>query len=868
MVTSRELRRSFLEYFRGEGHVILPSSSLVPDDPTLLFTGAGMVQFKDIFWGKVRPRFPRVATCQKCFRTTDIERVGKTPYHHTFFEMLGNFSFGDYFKEGAIELAWRFLIKELSLPPERLWVSVYEEDDEAYAIWRDLIGVPEEKIVRLQKEQNWWGPVGDSGPCGPDSEIYWDYGTPPCGPGCRPGCDCGRFSEIWNLVFTEYDAQPDGTLHELSQKNIDTGMGLERTAAVLQGVMSDFDTDLFRPIVEEIEALSPFPITDHGSRNLIADHIRGLVFLIAEGVLPGNEAQGYVLRRILRRAVRAADRIELPPGILERLLEPVVATLGQVYPEIVERRALVGRVLNREEETFRRTLRVGEERLRGVLQGLRPGEVLSGAMAFELYDTYGFPPELTEEIAGELGVAIDRAGFDRALEEQRARSRKLTAYDVGTAEEKAVVFRKTDFVGYDKLEEEDHLALILGESAEPRDRATQGEWRFVFSARTPFYAEAGGQVSDTGWIGNLSRPGRAEVVEVQKSPQGTLHFVRVLEGEFRPGDKCRLMVDEARRRATERAHTATHLLHAALRQVLGEHAIQAGSWVGSEELRFDFTHFSPLSPSELARVEELAFAPVLQDLPVRVEELPLREAKARGAIAHFEEEYRGKEVVRVVEVPGVSMELCGGTHVRRTGEIGSLVILSEEGVAAGTRRIRALVGERARQYVASLRQERRRLVELLGGVPEGGLEEGLGRALGELGESRRRLASLAGELAALRAGALIPQAEEVDGVRILGAVVEGGPEEIKRLVDLLAERLGRCVVILGSRSAHGAVMVAKVVDEPRLSAGELVSVAAEAVGGKGGGRPTFAQGGGPNAHALPQAIERALAQARQRIKRA
>jgi alanyl-tRNA synthetase len=873
MVTSQELRRSFLEYFRGEGHVILPSSSLVPDDPTLLFTSAGMVQFKDIFWGKVPPRFPRVATCQKCFRTTDIERVGKTPHHHTFFEMLGNFSFGDYFKEGAIQLAWRFLTEELSLPPERLWISVYLEDDEAYAIWRDLIGIPEEKIVRLGKEQNWWGPVGDRGPCGPDSEIYWDLGTPPCGPECRPGCDCGRFSEIWNLVFTEYDAQPDGTLHELSQKNIDTGMGLERTTAVLEGVKSDFDTDLFRPIVEEIEALSPFPITDQGSRNLIADHIRGLVFLIADGVLPGNEAQGYVLRRILRRAVRAADRIELPTGILERLLSPVVATLGEIYPEIVECRALVARVLNREEETFRRTLRVGEERLRGVLQGLRPGEALSGAVAFELYDTYGFPPELTEEIAKERGVAIDRAGFDQALREQRARSRKVTAYDAGTAPEEAPL-RKTDFVGYEVLEEEDHLALILGESAvgqatclsaEPRDKATQGEWKFIFSERTPFYAEAGGQVSDIGWIENLSRPGRAEVVEVQKSPWGTLHSVRVGEGEFRPGDRCQLKVDAGRRRAIERAHTATHLLHAALRQVLGEHAIQAGSWVGPEELRFDFTHFSPPSPSELARVEELAFASVLRDLPVRVEELPLWEAKARGAIAHFEEEYRGKEVVRVVEVPGVSMELCGGTHVRRTGEIGSLAITSEEGVAAGTRRIRALVGERARQYVASLRQERRRLAELLE-VPEGELEEGLGRALGELRGSRRRLASLAGELATLRAGALLPQAEEVDGVRILGAVVEGGPEEIKRLADLLAERLGRCAVILGSRSAHGAVVVAKVVDEPRLSAGELVRIAAEAMGGKGGGRPTFAQGGGPNAKTLPQAIERALAQARQRIR--
>ncbi len=865
-MNSRELREIYLSYFERHGHRRLPSASLIPDDPTLLFTSAGMVQFKDIFWGKAEPRWRRVTTCQKCFRTTDIERVGTTAYHHTFFEMLGNFSFGDYFKEGAIKLAWRFLTQELSLPKERLWVSVYEEDEEAYAIWRDVIGIPEERIVRLGKEHNWWGPVGGQGPCGPDTEIFWDWGEEhACGPDCKGlACDCDRFSEIWNLVFMQYDAGGDGTLRELSRKNIDTGMGLERTTAVLEGVMSDFDTDLFRPICEEIEALTPSRITDHGSRNLIADHVRALVFLIADGVLPGNEKQGYVLRRVLRRAVRAADRLELPPGILTRLVDPVVVTLGDIYPEIVERRKLVEQVLTQEERAFRRTLKAGERRLLELLSGLSPGEVLPGEAAFELYDTYGFPLELTQEIAGEQGIHVDREGFEQAMARQRARSRKVTTYEGGATSEEAVAAQATTFLGYETLEAESELLAILNEEGGELAAAGPGEARFVFSV-TPFYAEAGGQIADTGRIENLSRSGWAEVTDVQKSPQGTLHFVRVIEGEFRPGDRCRLRVDEERRRAIERAHTATHLLHAALRKTLGEHVIQAGSWVGPEELRFDFTHFSALSEEELTEVEQEAFSPVLADIPLVIREMPLEEAKAYGAIAHFEEEYRGKEKVRVVEVPGVSKELCGGTHVRRTGEIGPIVILSEEAVAAGTRRIRALVGGKARGYLASLRDERKALARLLK-VPEEEVSQGVARLLAEVAELRKRLEAMEERLAGLQAQELAAGAEEVGGAKLLGAVVEGGPDHAKRLVDLLADRLGRGAVILGTRAGDRAVVVAKVAEEPRLSAGELVRAAAARLGGKGGGRPTFAQGGGPNAAALPQAIQAALKLAREKLK--
>ena len=868
---SAELRRAFLEYFRENGHVILPSSSLVPNDPTLLFTSAGMVQFKDIFWGKIPPRYPRVTTCQKCFRTTDLERVGTTPYHHTFFEMLGNFSFGDYFKEGAIQLAWRFLTQELSLPKERLWVSVYEEDEEAYAIWRDVVGLPPERIVRLGKDQNWWGPVGNSGPCGPDTEIYWDWGDPPCGPDCKPSCDCGRFSEVWNLVFMQYDAEPSGTLRELAKKNIDTGMGLERMSAVLQGVRSNFGTDLFAPILEELQRLlgSPIPIPQSPTPEphpplVLADHIRAVVFLVADGVLPDSEeSRGSVLRKVFMRMFRYAERLRIPGPELVRLVAPVVETLGGVYPEIVERRALVERVILAEAGVFRRR----KEALDRLMAKLPPGtRVIPGEVAFTWYDTHGIPRDFIEAEAQEQGLSVDWEGFERELAAQRERSRQSVAYDtVGVTGEEAVAARATRFVGYTTLTAESPLELIVNVLGQSLPRLAGGEEGHLVFPETPFYAEAGGQIADTGWIENLSRPGRAEVLDVQKSPQGTLHKVRVLEGEFRPGDRCLLQVDEERRKAIQRAHTATHLLHAALRQVLGEHVIQAGSWVGPEELRFDFTHFAPLSPEELERVEKIAFGAVLRDIALVVEELPLEEAKKRGAIAHFEEEYRGKERVRVVQVPGVSMELCGGTHVSRTGEIGPLVILSEESVAAGTRRIRAVVGEKARRFLAEVREERRKLATLLE-APEGEVLAKAEKVLAELSSLRRENERLREELALLRAKELASRAEEVDGTKLLGAVVEGDPEAVKALADRLAELLGRSVIVLGTAYGGRGFLVAKVLGVERVSAGELVKAGAQVLGGSGGGRPTFAQGGGPKAENLPQAVAEALSRARATLR--
>ncbi|MGC9074284.1 MAG: alanine--tRNA ligase [Candidatus Bipolaricaulaceae bacterium] len=862
---SAELRRSFLEYFRENGHAVLPSSSLVPNDPTLLFTSAGMVQFKDIFWGKLPPRYPRVTTCQKCFRTTDLERVGTTPYHHTFFEMLGNFSFGDYFKEGAITFAWKFLTGVLGLPKERLWVSVYEEDEEAYAIWRDLIGIPPERIVRLGKDQNWWGPVGNSGPCGPDTEIYWDWGDPPCGPDCKPSCDCGKFSEIWNLVFMQYDAQPDGTLRELSRKNIDTGMGLERMSAVLQNVRSNFATDLFLPIIEVIQELAQTSSGDPTPQNVVADHIRAVVFLIADGVLPDSEeSRGSVLRKVFMRMFRHAERLGIPGAELVQLVEPVVATLGSVYPEIVERRALVERVIASEAEVFRRRKEALERLMAKLPEGIT---TIPGEMAFTWYDTHGIPRDFIEAEAKEHGLSVDWEGFERELAAQRARSRISVSYDtVGVTGEEAAGTRTTKFLGYTQLSAEATLEAVFSPKLEPLSGLAKGAEGHLVFPETPFYAEAGGQIADTGWIENLSRPGRAEVLDVQKSPHGTLHKVRVAEGEFRPGDRCHLRVDEERRRQIQRAHTATHLLHAALRKVLGEHVIQAGSWVGPEELRFDFTHFSALTPKEITEVERLAFAAVLRDIALVVEEMPLEEAKRKGAIAHFEEEYRGKEKVRVVQVPSVSMELCGGTHVSRTGEIGPILILSEESVAAGTRRIRALVGEKARQRLAELRAERQKLAELLE-APEGELLQKAEKVLAELSELRRENERLREELALLRAKELASQAEEVEGTKLLGAVVEGGPEAVKVLADRLSELLGRSVVVLGTAHSSRGFLVAKVLGVEGVSAGELVKAGAEVLGGSGGGRPTFAQGGGPRAENLPQAVAKALERARKALRK-
>ena len=865
---ARELRRRFLGFFAEHGHRIVPSSSLVPHDPTLLFTAAGMVQFKDIFWGRVKPEFSRAASCQKCFRTTDIENVGRTAYHQTFFEMLGNFSFGDYFKEEAIGLAWSFVTEELGIAAERLWASVYEEDEEAYAIWRDVVGLPPERIVRLGKEHNWWGPVGDSGPCGPDSELHYDTGEEnACGPDCTGlACDCDRFAEFWNLVFMQYEAKKGGGLVPLAKKNIDTGMGLERAAAILQGVKTNFDIDLFRPIVEAIEAKVKGGISAERLpyRNTIADHVRGVVFLLADGVMPGNERQGYVLRRILRRAIRAGENLELPPGSLAGFVDPVIESLGEVYPEIVPIRSLAERLVFREEETFRRTLRSGEERLERLIDRLKKaGEsVLPGELAFELTDTYGFPLELTEEIAAEEGIAVDLDGFERALAEQRKRSKEPSVRIEASASLKVqptVVHRwhrePTEFVGYKDLEAE---AEIVGIEEEEKKLL-----QIAFS-KTPFYALGGGQIGDTGTVENLSRPGKGIVRDTRKADGGaTLHYVKVDEGRFEVGDTCRLSVDVSRRRRIERNHTATHLIHAALRTVLGPHATQAGSEVTDRELRFDFSHFMRLTEEELHLVEDKANEAVLADHPVMTSILPLEEAKKSGAIGLFEEEYRTRDRVRVVSVGDVSKELCGGTHVRRSGEIGLIKIVSEEGIASGVRRIRAITGD---SVIARIREEEDllfRVKEELGDDPVAGAR----RLKEELRELRSRLDAIETERAISLAEDILASSESVGQVRLIGGRVDRMEvERLKMIADRLEERGRPAVVILVGDASGRGIAICKVSKEiGGVDAGDLVRRMAKTLGGGGGGGSLFAQGGGPGVDRLDEALAAGLSAARKGI---
>ncbi len=842
-----ELRRRYLGFFGGRDHRILPSSPLVPNDPTLLFTSAGMVQFKDIFWGRAAPSTPRAATCQKCFRTTDIENVGRTAFHNTFFEMLGNFSFGDYFKEGAIRLAWEFLVDELGLPEERLSVSVYRDDDEAFALWRDVIGLPEDRITRLGKEHNWWGPVGDSGPCGPDSEIFYDTGADnACGPDCAGvACECNRYSEMWNLVFMEYDAGEDGSLAPLDKKNIDTGMGLERTSAVLQGVPTVFESDLFRPIVESVEAACPRALTeaDRAHRNAIADHVRGVLFLLADGVMPGNERQGYVLRRILRRAVRAGEKIGLPAGSLAGFVDPVIDVLGGVYPEIVGARDLAHRLIAREEETFRRTLRDGERRLAKILEELQDsGEtVLPGESAFELTDTYGFPIEMIQEIAAESGVTVDADGFERALDAQRTRSRIGVGVSV-SADGEVVAAGKgpTRFLGYDRCD---------GEAVVENALRAEGKIDRLVFPESPFYAESGGQVGDTGRIENLTREGVARISNVTKNAKGVfLHHVRVDEGTFEIGDRCRLIVDVDRRRRIERNHTATHLLHAALREVLGSHAKQAGSLVNDAELRFDFSHFEKLSPDQIARVEDLANRAVLRDLKVEPREMSLEEATAAGAIGLFEEEYRGKEKVRVLSICDedagecISKELCGGTHVSRSGEIGLIKVVSEESIASGVRRIRAVTGD---AVLHRLRDRDAFLSQIRDEIGEDPIE-GIHRLRDELRGAQERLEALDAAQAKDAASRLIETAEEIGGVRVIAGRVDLSGDQLKGLADRL-EETGRPAVILlvGDGGGNGIVVCKRSKGLDAIDAGALIRTVSGTLGGGGGGGKTFAQGGGP-----------------------
>ncbi|MFW6071172.1 MAG: alanine--tRNA ligase [Candidatus Bipolaricaulota bacterium] len=855
--TTDELREAYLDYFEEKGHERMEGSGLVPDDPSMLFTSAGMVQFKDVFWGKREPDYEKVTTCQRCFRANDIERVGETWYHHTFFEMLGNFSFGAYFKEGAIKLAWEFVTDVLGFDEEDLWISVYETDEEAYGIWEEEIGVPGRKIVKLGKDENWWGPVGDSGPCGPDSEIFYDAGEEySCGPDCEGvACDCNRFNELWNLVFTGYQMDESGQVRELERQNIDTGMGLERVASVLQGVDSDFEIDIFRPLIEKLKnviGLNSYTESQESNVNRIADHVRGAAFLIAEGVIPANEGRGYVLRRIIRRAVQAGDRLGMKETFLTSGLPPILDTMGDTYPDLVERRDLVENVIENEESTYRNTLDEGEQLFYRLASDLKEEDEseIPGEDAFRLYDTHGLPYSFLEELAEEEGLEVDKDGFERELEKQRSRSRSEQAEG---KEIELLDVPETEFVGYER---DQCIAEVLGllKDGEEVRSLEEGEEGLVVLDRTPFYAEAGGQVSDVGTLEN--EQAEARVIEVKERKGAYYHQIEVKSGTLEPGEEVTSRIDEGRRRSTERNHTATHLLHQALQRVLGPHVVQSGSKVSPEELRFDFNHFEIPAEEERQEVEDLVNRVILDDRKVSVNWVEsVREAREIGASAHFEEEYRGKEKLRTITVENYSKELCGGTHVNRTGEIGGFAIKSIETIASGIRRVRALTGE---NFLEDYRERRNRLSRLadLAGSGESDLIERFRSILDQQEEMREELERKSERLLDIVKEKLVQDATTYGEVSVVAAHVDVDSSDLQKLADKVENEM-KGVVILGTVGDDGGSLVSKVSESltDGLNAGEIIGEASEVLGGGGGGSAGFAQGGGPNAASMEEALQ-------------
>ncbi|SMB98724.1 alanyl-tRNA synthetase [Thermanaeromonas toyohensis ToBE] len=864
------LRESFLRFFADKGHTIVPSSPLVPyNDPTLLFTNAGMVQFKDVFLGLDRRPYTRAATAQKCVRAggkhNDLDTVGRTARHHTFFEMLGNFSFGDYFKKEAIEFAWEFLTRVLELPKERLWVTIFKDDEEAFELWQEIADLPPERIVRMGEKDNFWA-MGDTGPCGPCSEIIYDRGpeyacaSQTCALGV---CDCDRWLEIWNLVFMQYNRDADGNLTPLPRPSIDTGMGLERMASILQGVDSNFETDLLWPLITAVEKITGRRY-DRGEGGfpfrVIADHARSCTFIIADGVLPGNEGRSYVLRRILRRASRLGMALGLDGPFLYRLVPVVAEIMGEAYPEVVEKEEEIAKIIRQEEERFHSTLHEGMRVLNGILdRAAREGrKIITGQEAFILYDTYGFPLDLTEEIATERGLEVDREGFAQAMETQRERAR--AAREEGKAYEFAMALAsalgetaQSLFTGYERLEEEAKvLALVQeGQRVEALEEGTQG---YVLVDRTPFYPEGGGQVGDQGQI--LWAEGEALVQDTRRLPDGRiLHEVEIKKGTLTAGTRVKLAVDRERRRSIARNHTATHLLHRALKDVLGEHAAQAGSLVAPDRLRFDFTHFAPLTVEELKAVEARVNEQILANLPVSTLETSLSHAKAMGAIALFGEKYG--ERVRVVKIGNYSLELCGGTHVATTSEIGLFRLTSESGIGSGLRRIEAVTGWAALEVTTRERAELEEAASLLK-VPPGEIVHRLETLLGQLKEMEREISSLRHRLASYEVEKLLAQVKEVAGIRVLPAKVQvANAEALREMADLLRDKLGSGVVILGSASdgrVNFVAMASKDVVAKGIHAGNLLREVARIAAGGGGGRPDMAQAGGKDPAKLDQAL--------------
>jgi alanyl-tRNA synthetase len=869
-LSADEIREAFLRFFEERGHRRVSSASLVPQgDPTLLFTNAGMVPFKRVFLGEETRDYRTATTSQKCMRVSgkhnDLENVGRTPRHHTFFEMLGNFSFGDYFKREAIEYAWALVTGPLGISADRLVATVFREDDEAYDLWRTAVGLPSSRVFRLDEAENFWA-MGETGPCGPCSEIHVDFGRKASctNPSCNPACDCGRFLEIWNLVFMQFDRDASGTMRPLPRPSIDTGAGLERLSAVIQGVPSNYDTDLFRPVLARAQEISGVargrdPELDV-SLNVVADHARALTFLIGDGVLPSNEGRGYVLRRILRRAARHGVLLGVERPFLHEVSHAVIDAMSGTYPDLAERRAFITDRIEREEQRFLETLTRGLALLEDEIakQKQRGSSELPGELVFRLYDTFGFPQDLTADILRGHGMRLDQRGFDVAMEAQKSRAR--AAWKGSGDERVAEVYGRlaadlrSAFRGYDALETGSTIRALLVDG-ESRDVARAGEEVEIVVDETPFYAESGGQVGDRGALETAT--GRVAIRDVQK-PAGDLivHRGRVSQGEIHVDSPARLLVDAEARAATVRNHSGTHLLHAALRRVLGPQAMQKGSLVAPDRLRFDFTHDAALGDDEIRAIEDLVNAWIETNAPARIRQMPYREAVESGAVAIFEEKYG--DVVRVISFGDFSTELCGGTHARATGEIGLLKVVGESGIAAGVRRIEALTGLGALEHLRAQEHMLRRLAELLKS-PVGELPARVEKLIEERRAAEQELERMRAVQRGAASADLTSSAREVGGVRVVAARVEGvGGKELRSMVDDLRGRLGSGIVLLAAEEGGRVSLALGVTPDlvGRYRAGDLIREIAARVGGKGGGRPDFAQAGGSEPAKLPEAFAR------------
>jgi alanyl-tRNA synthetase len=857
MKTSNDIRQSFLEFFQSKGHEIVPSSSLVPsNDPTLLFTNAGMVQFKDLFLGREKRDYVRATSSQRCVRAggkhNDLENVGYTARHHTFFEMLGNFSFGDYFKKEAITFAWEYLTEVLKIPESKLWVTVFEDDDEAADIWLKDIGVSPDRFSRCGEKDNFWS-MGDTGPCGPCSEIFYDHGEDiPGGPPGSEDADLDRYIEIWNLVFTQYDRDANGTLKPIPHPSVDTGMGLERITAVMQDVHNNYEIELFEKIIQAIKKLAGNDDIDLMSSRVVADHIRSCSFLIADGVIPSNEGRGYVLRRIIRRAIRHGNKLGFTEPFFYKLVDVLEQIMGKAYPELTRLKSQIENALLKEEERFAETLEQGLKVLDDVVSKMTD-KIIKGEDVFRLYDTYGFPVDLTADIARERNLEIDMDGFNRAMAEQRQRARAASKFDVGISVETddGLV---SSFTGHDRLEQKTTVIALYQDGRNVKS-LKQGDIGGVILLETPFYAQSGGQVGDKGEL--FTNDVFFEVEDTKKQGQSHIHLGALRTGSLEVGDVVRASVDVARRAAIMRNHSATHLLHAALRKILGEHVVQKGSLVADDRLRFDFSHNEPVTRDQLVEIERLINARILLNEDTRVQVMSLEKAKASGAMSLFGEKY--EDTVRVLNIGGdFSTELCGGTHVDRAGDIGLFKIISESGTASGVRRIEAVSGMGALNWIETAEDKLQRISELLK-TDVDTVDSKLSLQLDKTRKLEKELEQLKAKFASNAGSDMVNEAIEIEGIKVLAKVLDNtDPKSLRDLVDQMKNKLGTAVLLFATVNDSKVNLVAGVTENKtdQIKAGDLVNFIAQQVGGKGGGRADMAMAGGNNPDALDGAIKK------------